>query len=282
MRKLEKPNDNARDVFLECIRIVRRADLKARLTATQSLIIDASTELENKVSTGQVYTIIQESIVNGNVTAKELEEVYKNRMVKKDTPGRVYYDKLIVSAPNGICPLCSHREVTTLDHYLPKTKYPRLAVAPVNLIPSCTDCNKSKLISFPTSASEETLHPYFDNIENDLWLKAVITHSTPPTFHFQVNPPNNWPQLLSDRVQFHFTTLSLNKLYSTHAAVELAQINKHLENLLTTSGNNAVKNYLLEGANTRAHENINSWQAAIYTAMATDNWFCNGGFRLIL
>jgi len=280
MRKLTKPTEDSGDVFIECIEIVRNANLKSRLTATKDLIIEAASELENKVAKGQLHTVTRETVINGNVTADELEAVYTIRMVKKGTPGRKYYDKLIVASPLGICPLCSHREVTTLDHYLPKAEYPRLSVVPINLVPSCSDCNKSKLVSYPTQPNQETLHPYFDDIENDLWLHATIVHSTPPTIQFQVVPPNGWEQLLSDRVKFHFESLSLNKLYSTHAAVELVQINRRLLSLYQSGGANSVKKYLEEGAETRTHANINSWQAAMYKATAIEDWFCDGGFKL--
>lgn len=165
-------------------------------------------------------------------------------MAQKGAPGRKYYDKLIIASPYGICPLCSHREVTTLDHHLPKAEYPRLSVVPINLVPACSDCNKSKLVRYPTKPEQETLHPYFDNIENDLWLTATVNQTTPPTIQYQVTPPAACEQLLADRVKFHFGSLLLAKLYSTQAAVELVQINLSLVNLHNTSGLEGVRKYL--------------------------------------
>jgi len=280
MRKLTKPTDNSGDVFIECIEIVRNANLKSRLTATRDLINTAATELESKVTTGELHTIIRENVVNGNVTSKELADVYTFRMSKPGTPGRKIYDKLKMAAPYGICPLCSHRIVTTIDHYLPKTEYPRLSVVPINLIPSCSDCNKSKLANYPTAPEEEMLHPYYDDIENDLWLQATVSHSTPPAIQFKVAPDDDWGELLSDRVKFHFDSLELNALYSAQAAVELVQINYRLQMLHAALGAVGVRNHLLEGAETRSHANINSWQAAMYRAMAADQWFCDRGFKL--
>lgn len=281
MRRLPVPIDNPGNVFIYCIDIVRNAKLKARLTAIRNLVIEAADEFEKKVTTGQLHTVIRETHINGNVTSKELQDVYE-RMVRKGTLGRKIYDKLIIASPLGICPLCSHREVTQIDHYLPKAEYPRLSVVPINLVPSCSDCNKSKLNKFPQAPEQETLHPYFDNIENDIWLTATVTQSNPASFQFQVTPPDHWEQLLSDRVRFHFNSLSLNKLYATQAAVELVQINFRLINIYAVSGSPGVRQYLLEGAESRSHANLNSWQTAMYKAMASDNWFCDGGFRLLV
>jgi hypothetical protein len=40
-----------------------------------------------------------------------------------------------------------------------KSPLPALAVALLNLVPACSDCNKAKLASVPTSAEEVGLHP---------------------------------------------------------------------------------------------------------------------------
>jgi hypothetical protein len=279
MRSLPLPTYNPGDVYLNCIEKVRNVDLKARLTAIRNLIVQASDEFGEKVTRGQLHTIIRETLIQGNVTSAELEGVY-DRMVRKESAGRRIYDKLIIASPLGICPLCSHREVTQIDHYLPKSEYPRLSVVPINLVPSCSDCNKSKLTNFPRTPIEELLHPYFDNIENENWLRATITHSTPASFQFHATPPEHWDLLLSERVRFHFESLALNKLYSTQAAVELAQINFRLSQLYDTLGSGGVRQYLLEGAESRSHANMNSWQSAMYNAMTADNWFCDGGFKL--
>lgn len=42
------------------------------------------------------------------------------------------------------CPLCECDSVSTMDHYLPKKKYPLFVVHPRNLIPCCNSCNQSK------------------------------------------------------------------------------------------------------------------------------------------
>lgn len=274
------PTYNSGDVFIECLTIVRNADLRTRLTTARTLIEQAATEFDTKAKTGLLHTVVRETLVNGNVTSKELEDVYTLRMAKQGTPGRRIYDELKIAAPNGICPLCSQRIVKTIDHYLPKAEYPRLSVVPINLVPSCLDCNFSKRTRYPTAAEETTLHPYFDDIENDLWLEATVTHSAPPSIQFKVAPHYTWSKLLSDRVAFHFGSLELNALYSAQAAVELAMINLRLTKIHAALGAAGVRTHLFNGAETRSHANINSWQAAMYRAIANCDWFCEEGFRL--
>lgn len=280
MKSLNKPTLNAKGTFSTCISIVRDANLKAKLNACEDLIIQAETEFESKITTGNIHTISKEKNVNGNVCAEDLEKVYTLRMVKKGVPGRAIYDKLISAPKLGICPLCSHRSVETLDHYLPKSDFPRLAVTPINLIPSCSTCNKVKLTSSPSKAGEETLHPYYDNIENDDWLSARVNRTTPPTILFFVNPPNEWSHLLKERVEYHFDIFSLNSLYSIQAAVLIRSLNHRLASIYNSSRESGVKKYLTEEYESRYAYEKNSWQTAFYKAVSSDDWFCDGGFKV--
>ncbi|MEP4094103.1 hypothetical protein [Reichenbachiella sp.] len=281
MKTIAKPIFDVAEIFTDCISIVRSEELKNRLTACVDLIVEASDELDSKVSTGNVHTIVTEKIVNNNLTAKELEKVYSFRMVKKDTPGRKYYDKIISAPVLGICPLCSHRMVETLDHYLPKTEFPRLSTVPLNLIPSCFECNKSKLTHVPYDSNEECLHPYYDNIEDECWLVVEVNQTTPPSVNYKVRPIEVWSDLLNERVYTHFWLLSLNRLYSTQAAVQLSNIALRLQRLFDKSGSIGVKAYLKEEAESRFSVDKNSWQTALYYALCQDDWYCEGGFRLI-
>ena len=281
MKVLTKPNITAKDALSSCISKVRVASLKAKLKACEGLISQAETEFESKITKGEIHTISKEKVVNGNVSAKELEAVYTGRMVGKNAPGRTIYDKLILAPKYGICPLCSHRQVSTLDHYLPKSDFPRLAIAPINLIPSCFDCNKYKLTISPSNPEEETLHPYYDNIENVQWLYAQVNHTMPPTVSFFVKPPGSWPDLLKARVQFHFQSFSLAKLYTKEAAVCISDLNQRLQFIHSSCGAIGVSKYLHDEAKSRYASDKNSWRTAFYFAVASDDWFCNGGFQIL-
>lgn len=280
MRKLNKPAENPEEVYLKCISKIQNANLKNRLTACKNLVIEASQEFENKVSTLQLHTINRETIINGNVTAKEMEDIYTLRMARKDTPGRALYDKILAAPAHGICPLCSHRLATTLDHHLPKAQYPRLSVVPINLVPSCKDCNFLKLYNYPTIPEQETLNPYFENIQDDVWLDGKLIETTPPSIKFFVSSPPHWSALLTDRVRFQFDKLLLNSLYSANAAVELVQINHQLKTLHNISGAKGVYNYLLECFESRTQANMNSWQTIMYRTIANNLWYCNVGLKL--
>lgn len=280
MRKLQKPTDNPEDVFLDCISNIRNSSFKARLLACKNEIIKASQEFETKAVTVELHTINTQDKVANIVLADEMVKIYKTKLAKKRQPGRKYYDKIISAAPQGICPLCGQRTVSTLDHHLAKSKYPALAVAPNNLIPSCSDCNKKKLDTSPSSSEEETIHPYFDNFEDNIWLYAEVIKSAPIALRFFVSPPTQWDLVKKKRVQFHFNIFCLLPLYSSHAAVEINNIHHQLIQLFHSSGPDAVQKHLLESAMSREKAHLNSWQAAMYRALANSNWFYTEGVIL--
>ncbi len=177
MIKLTRPPLISSNVFNDCVSVVRNPILRQRLYACAPLVLQAEQELNNKITTGNIYTILRETVVNGDVSADELVKLYTGRMVGNDT-GRVHYDRLLSLAKDGLCPYCAHRNVTTLDHYLPKAKYPRLSTVPINLIPSCKDCNTDKKIDYPATSEEETLHRYYDDIDGSDWLKMIVVPLT--------------------------------------------------------------------------------------------------------
>jgi hypothetical protein len=278
MIRLDRPAHTAAYTYAKCISRVQDPTLFVRLTGATQAVIDASAEYDHAATHNQLHLIAQQATVGGLVTQHEMEAVYTQRMAKKGAPGREVYDALLTSAPQGKCPLCVHRSVSTLDHHLPKARYPALAVVPLNLLPACSDCNKSKLAMLPTNASEEALHPYFDNIDGDRWLYAEVVNGLPAALRFLVNSPEHWTAVMTSRVQRHFQTLSLGKLYAAEAADELLNIRHQLSLLHRTGGMALVRAELEARAESCRIARPNGWRTATFEAFAASDWFCDGGF----
>jgi hypothetical protein len=217
-------------------------------------------------------------MVHPDVTVDEMEKVYTQRMAKIGAPGRDIYDDIFASSPSGRCPLCMQRPVSTLDHYLPKAHFPTLAVAPLNLVPTCSDCNRNKLDIVPTTAGEVPLHPYYDKLGDEIWLMARVVESRPAALSFFVMPPIGWNDILSIRVNTHFRALGLAMLFASEAAEELLNIRHQLRVLNDADPDGGVRNELERRATSCARARPNGWRAAAYHAWFKSDWFCNGGF----
>ncbi len=279
MRSLPKPNYKAGEVFDTCISRIRDSDLKIRLENCREEIISDSMDFEVKAKLAQLHLINQKKVVNNNVTVKEMEKVYTDRMVGEKAPGRSIYSKLRNPTGDDKCPFCAQRNISTLDHYLPKAFYPSLVVAPVNLVPACKDCNTIKKAAHPTSSNEETLHPYFDNIEKEQWLFAKVLEVVPVSFYFFIKAPINTDQLKFERVKFHFEQYQLNKLYKSQAASELSDIS-YMMKKLWEKDILLVEQHLKEVSYSCYANNKNSWKTAMYQALANNAWYHSNGAGL--
>ena len=151
----------------------------------------------------------------------------------------------------------------------------------MNLVAACQDCNKAKLNKIPATSSEETLHPYFDNIDNERWLMAEVLNTVPAALRFFVQGPTTWSPILASRVQYQFKMLRHWRFYPLYAASELASIRSGLVKLLATGGQAAVRNQLTERAESCKADHLNSWRTATYEALGASDWFCSGGLQAI-
>jgi 5-methylcytosine-specific restriction endonuclease McrA len=278
MRTLSKPILDPKTVYLACISKVRKRQLKDDLESISDTIEADSLEYENYAQSSDWYLFNESDDVDGIISRTEMEKVYTNRMVGKLSPGREYYDEIKESSPYNICPLCGHRTVEQVDHYLPKSKYPSLVVLPINLVPSCEKCNKIKLDDSPSNALEQTLHPYYDDVTDHQWLFAEVRETSPASFRFFVRGVAAYDDELNSRISYHFNTLELNVLYASQTGAFISDIRHKLIDLHSQAGMAEVRSYLLEEEVTRSRNNINSWQRAMFQALTQSDWFCDGGF----
>lgn len=278
MIKLKEPSIPVANVINKCTSNYRNNDLSEKLRSVVSSIVVGEQEYKRVANNSCFYKIDPSSIVGEIVTGLEMNKLYNDKFVKLGQPGRVFYNELLNSAPLNICPYCLQRTVSTLDHYLPKSKFPVYAVSPINLVPSCSDCNKGKLVEVSTSSSDETLHPYYDDVSNDKWLYAKVLKTVPLSFEFYINPPESWPEVKKIKVKNHFNNFNLAELYITHAAVEYNNLKDALKYIYKNGGAEEVKNHLkiLAISSNKIHKN--SWKTALYSAMANDYWFCSNSF----
>lgn len=278
MWSLERPTRSARSVYTTCISRVRDQDLAARLAGVAPDIEASSAHFDRAARRHQLHKITAHDTVGPNITVGEMEKVYTQRMAKSGAPGRDIYDELFASGPGGRCPLCMQRFVTTLDHHLPKAYYPSLAVAPLNLLPACSDCNKAKLDAIPTTAEDVPLHPYYDDLGDEIWLTATVVERRPSALRFAIVRPRNWSDTLFERVNNHFRSLGLAALFASEAAEEQLNIRHQLGILREAVPENGVRDELKRRAESCAAARVNGWRSAAYRAWSENNWFCDGGF----
>lgn len=281
MRSLAKPAFDARSTFELCVENIDDETFRKRLTLVAGEIESAEKGYEKSGKKAMLFTILESDSIAGQITTAEMRKVYKGTFSRANTPPRAIYDQIKAAPKHDICPLCGHRVVMTLDHYLAQSRHPIFAVTPMNLVPACSDCNKIKQAKQPNTASDQTLHPYFDNVDDEVWLTAHVKEIVPPVIEFEAVPPSSWDEVKRERLRNHFRAFELAKLYSIQAAVELINIRDSLDKIALREASLAVRQFLEEQATSRRAAENNSWQSALYEALAVSDWFCTSGFRNI-
>ncbi len=277
MRRLPKPEISAGIVFNLCIDSITDPNLKMRLCRSRHIVEAAEAVYITQAELTALHSIPDTNGIGGIVTNAEMKRVYNGTFVRSVSTRDIY--GALKSAPeNDICPLCSQRAVSQLDHYLPKSRHSSLVVTPVNLVPACGECNKVKLDLQVTQAEDQTFHPYFEDADDARWLYARVEQSNGGALVFFAQPPNEWSNIKKQRIAVHFKTYKLANLYASHSAVELKDMQFGLRQMKLRNSPQEISNHLRKVAESRAAAHDNSWRRAAYEALADSVWFCEGGF----
>ncbi|QUI62693.1 hypothetical protein GSF04_09320 [Pseudoalteromonas sp. A22] len=286
MRAIPLPQLNFTDVLNTCVESISNQLLTTRLNAINPQMNNAVQDFDVKATTANLFQIIpfagaDADIVSGRVTKAELKGLYTFHLVPATKPARQYYDYLMMRAPLRICPFCGFGQVDTLDHYLPKAKFPLLSIHPNNLVPSCTPCNKGKSAGIAASKNEQSLHPYFDqgHFINDQWLFAEVIETSPATVRYYAHPPNTWSADDKARITNHFNDFKLAQRFCVQAGEELSNLRGELEIDFQIGQQTAVEQALIKKHSGASLQHRNSWRTAMYQALMQNNWYCSGGFK---
>lgn len=276
MKKLDAFNVAPVDLFKQCVSGVNDRLTQAALNQILNVISSSNISYIDKAKNSSLSDIEQQTIFNGYHLKNDLILLYEEQMAKENGSARDVYNQIKACANS--CGMCFHQKPTTLDHYLPKTKYPIYAVNPFNLIPCCRDCNTYKSTYSPTEADEALLHPYFDKeiFFVEKWLAAEIktTQDNKIFIIYTASPPDNWNEVDKKRVKKHMKKYHLNELYTAQASNEFVASDYRFLCLFRDGGAELLKYHLGLEAASRNKKFPNSWQAALYTALSQDEWFC--------
>lgn len=279
MWTIERPEITALEAFDACRAGISTTDLSQRLEGIREHVQNAEADFHAAASAADLLKIASAGDVAGLVTADEMDMLYSRHMARSKSRGRPIYDRLMIAAPHDRCPFCGHRDVSTLDHTLPKAQHPALAVTPISLIPCCKDCNHSKGNLVLLSLEDQLLNAYYDNVSNIRWLYASIVEGSPPAANYYVSTPDELNGTIASRIMNHFDKLSLAKLYASQAGRQLQNMKSALNEIFEADGVNAVRQDLDRRARSYADIDLNSWEGALFEAAAANDWYCNGGFR---
>ncbi|MDA2093773.1 hypothetical protein PDN23_14210 [Bacillus cereus] len=174
VRELEnlKVNKECSDDFFK---VATRTDLKKHL---RNLKYEEYDVLKKYINVTNNYEgILSDLYIDQTKYSKSLKQafvyLYENLLSGKffnkaiESKGKVAVNefKNFLTLENNICPYCDWYEMefaaVSIDHFLPKSKYPLLSIYPRNLVVACAACNdriKKDNIYLPIA------HPYYNEV----------------------------------------------------------------------------------------------------------------------
>jgi hypothetical protein len=233
MKKLSPPAISFNDMLMTCADGMEQVNVRTNFIslfpdfAAKEQQYQALSLVGNLYSYPKVEPLTNTTLVIGHLSKRKLINLYENNVLDKDKPARRYYDALMISSGER-CPFCGDIGHTkNLDHFLPKAHFPEFSVMPLNLVPSCRDCNMGeKGQAYATNADEQSIHPYVDKdmFYQDQWVFAEYIDEDDGAIRYYVRCPDVWSQENKNRAENHFKTLDLANRYSLEAGKHLSEV----------------------------------------------------------
>lgn len=226
----------------------------------RSNVIASSSSFELAAGTANKLDLDHGKFSNRN--KNDMKWFYENRLVDSKY-GRGVYDH-IFGLSTGLCPFCGISIARTLDHCLPKSKYPYLAVTPSNLVAACWDCNNEKKATVSTG----NLSPYFDAwVDSEIWLQATIVDCDYPNIlDFSVRNVAEWTQSQLQAVVDYATGPMLDVRFQALAVSEFQCYYEGFKEDFQRGGIGEVQRELKKRMLLNEKVRKNGWKAAAYRA----------------
>ncbi len=216
------------------------------------------------------------SIIDSSETGEALKSGYS--IIRSGSLSDVGREVL---SRSRICCLCGLRDVSELDHFLPRCQFPEFSNFTLNLVPVCSRCNKLKGDDYVTDTGGQAfIHAYLDSLPvDDQFLVAEIElgDSIVPVFSLTRSRGISGSTYIVLVEQFH--RLKLDTHYSEEATELLVEVKGAMGEYFDEGGADAVSKYLMRDARSVAKRHgMNHWKFAALNAAASSVEFCSGAF----
>tara|TARA_B100000676_G_C18077513_1_gene848703 strand:+ start:1029 stop:1889 length:861 start_codon:yes stop_codon:yes gene_type:complete len=207
--------------------------------------------------------------------SEEVASQRKKSLIGLYTPkyGKQPFSQLeFMRKKNGlvVCPSCGEPgRPRTLDHYLPKDKFPEFSVLLLNLTPMCDWCQGEKLAEYVTNDGQKRyIHPYFDDVDRVLFSISFTAPFSTPAIDVAVS--EEIPEELSLLVRHHLEGvdfLTRFKEYFRTRYISVLRTAKRVRENESIS----LRDFLNVSLENEEAKSINSWDAVLYRSILENN-----------
>lgn len=281
MMKLDLPLFDQVQALSHCMAgVTGNNNLLSRIANSREALLAEGDNYAHQAGSGDLFSIspISPQLGShdpfiGELCKSDMIKMYEQYFVDQAKPARKIYDDLR-NAAREKCPFCGGIGFPrTLDHFLPKKSFPQFSVLPLNLVPSCRDCNmEGKAQGYATRAEEQYIHPYRDRdiFFTAQWIYAryiLPVGNEPGKFEYYITSPSGGVPPDAERVRKHFQDFDIARRYSTKAGEALGTVLSQIERMKRCGlGDCEIVDYLLQPAVDSAPF-LNHWQRGMHQAL---------------
>lgn len=279
MRKLNRPDESVKDVLDNYSS--KRTDIFSQIDfqTLKTHLIQCEKNYQSFAKSGKLH-----KIRNVYCSGQELLPDFYEKYFLKQTQLRKIYNRIKEIPEHSECPYCGIIKGADLeiDHYLSKKIFTEYAITPQNLVPCCSQCNKSKLDKNASCQEEQILHPYFDDFASEeQWLFATCTKDYDAIIYI-CKAPESWSQVNQERILYHFNTFNLARIYGILAAQDIAGYRSYVKKRLINEGRESIAHFFHDIYSSIENEfhTINNWKIALYQLLEKEYEHCEDIFKI--
>lgn len=168
------------------------------------------------------------------------------------------------------CPACGEDGTpNTLDHYLPKNKYPEFAVTSRNLFPMCDICQGKKGSKTVNTANQRLfIHPYFDDFAAHSVVRLTIGRPFESPNAFSIKPQISLTAQQSALIARHLEELGISSRYEKFFKTEYTRLKRLVSR--ARAKRQDVRERISEFHDYALDKSTNSWAAVFYQGVLDD------------
>ena len=272
--KVTPPEEDSIDVLRAILKErVRYKNFYKRIT--KDLLAQAKMFKENK---GCPLEIAPLDIKKYTDTHEEAS-ARKKSLIGLYTPknGKLPFNQLeTMRKSNGlvVCPSCGEPgRPRTLDHSLPKDKFPELSVVLLNLTPMCDWCQGEKLIDYVTKDGQKRyIHPYFDDVNKPLFRLTFAPPYSTPLIGLEIREEIS--DELSSLIASHLEGIDFLTRFKEYFKTRYISVLRRAH-ACRKPDTKSLQETLALFLEMEEEKSINSWDAVLYRSILEDDALMN-------
>lgn len=200
------------------------------------------------------------------VSAEKKALIGNYDLLSRGRPMESLRDEILASARNGLCALCGRNDVSTIDHFLPKERFPEYSILIDNLIAACPRCNQKKRDGIGEPGRRYIYPTPSPSLPLPLLTCVVTVEAGATYFDFEGN--GGLSSEVRECVEFHLDTLELRDSFSTGALNELLEKLDLFQEEFALGGTEALLDHLNKTKMSITSKfGLSFWKVAVYDGL---------------